>query len=191
MQRQRIGLATDIARDDRDGAELAHHARVAEDDAIEQRPFDVRQRDREEGAPAGRAERGGGFLEIAALRLHQRDQLAGDERRGHEHRREDDAGDREQDLDPVFIQHRTKNALQAVDEEIGDTRDDRRDRERDLDDDQQEPPAREIEFGDRPGGCDTEGGVDRNGDDRRKHREPDRMQCIRVNDRIAIDSPAL
>ena len=90
-----------------------------------------------------RAERGRGLLEIAALRLHQRDQLARHEGRGDEHRGKHDARQREQDLDVGGVQRRAEQALQAVDEEIGDAGDDRRDREGDLDDDEQEAPAPE------------------------------------------------
>ena len=44
VQRQRVGQPSDVARDDRHGAELAHRAGVAENDAVEQAPLDVRQR---------------------------------------------------------------------------------------------------------------------------------------------------
>ena len=50
LQRHGVGLAADLAGDHRHGAELAHGAGVAEKHAVEQRPFDVRQRDAEEGA---------------------------------------------------------------------------------------------------------------------------------------------
>ena len=55
----------------------------------------------QEGAPAGGAERQRRLLLGAALLLHHRDQLAGDEGEGHEHRGEHDARHREDDLDPV------------------------------------------------------------------------------------------
>ena len=42
------------------------------------------------------------LLLVRALRLHQRDQLARDERERHEHRREHDARDGEDDLDVVL-----------------------------------------------------------------------------------------
>ncbi|MNV52573.1 hypothetical protein D3C71_1446730 [compost metagenome] len=67
------------------------------------------------------------------------------------------------------IQPRPEQALQAVDEQIGDTGDDGRYGERDLDHHEQEPLAPEIEFGDRPSGGNAEDGVDRHGDQRRKH----------------------
>ena len=91
MQRHGVGLAADVARDDADRAELAHRPRVAEDHAVEQRPLDVRQRDAPEDLPAAGAEHARRLFLLGALRLHQRDQLAGDEREGDEDRREHDA----------------------------------------------------------------------------------------------------
>ena len=94
--------AADVARDDRHRAELAHRARVAEDDAVEQAPLDVRQRDApERSASRRRRARRAASSSLGALRLHQRDQLARDEREGDEHRREHDAGHGEDDLDVV------------------------------------------------------------------------------------------
>src|SRR3954452_6439081 len=40
QQRHGVGLAADVARHDRDRAELAHRTRVAEQDAIQHAPFD-------------------------------------------------------------------------------------------------------------------------------------------------------
>ena len=99
MERQRVGLAANIAGDDRHRAELAHDAGVAEHHAVKQRPSHIGQCHREEGPPAGRAKRGRGLLEIAALRLHQRDELARHEGCRDEHRGKHDARQGEQDLD--------------------------------------------------------------------------------------------
>ena len=57
LQRHGVGLAADVAGDHRHRAELAHGAGVAEQHAVEQRPFDVGQRHPEEGLPAAGAER--------------------------------------------------------------------------------------------------------------------------------------
>ena len=54
-----------------------------------------------EGLPAVRAKRQRGLLVPSALLLHQRDQLARDEREGDEDGGEHDAGQREDDLDVV------------------------------------------------------------------------------------------
>ena len=55
VQRQRVGLAADVAGDHRHGAELAHRACVAQQDAIQHAPADVGQRDHAEDAPAAGA----------------------------------------------------------------------------------------------------------------------------------------
>jgi hypothetical protein len=57
MQRHRVGDAADMRRHDRDGAELAHGACIAQEHAIEQAPANVRQGDGKEGAPAARTKR--------------------------------------------------------------------------------------------------------------------------------------
>ena len=54
MQRHRVGLAADMAGNHRDRAEFAHRARIAQQHAVEQRPFHVRQRDAEERLQAAR-----------------------------------------------------------------------------------------------------------------------------------------
>jgi hypothetical protein len=69
-----------MARDHRDRAELAHRARVAEHHAVQQAPFDVGQRHAKKVCqpPAPSTDRRLFF--VGALRLHQRDELARDER---------------------------------------------------------------------------------------------------------------
>ena len=58
-------------------------------------------------------EHDGGFLLFGPLLLHQRDQLARDERRGHERRGQHHAGHREDDLDVVVEQPRPEPAVHA------------------------------------------------------------------------------
>ncbi len=62
VQRHRVGLSADVPGDDRDGAELAHRARVQQHDPVEQAEADVRQRHAAEDLEAARAERDRGFL---------------------------------------------------------------------------------------------------------------------------------
>src|SRR5678815_218930 len=145
VQRHGVGLAADVAGDDADRAELAHRARVAEDDAVEQRPLDVRQRDAAKDLPAARAEHARRLFLLGALRLHQRNQLAGDEREGDEDRRDDDAGQREDDLQVVVAQPFAEPALEAEDEDEDQPGDDRADRERQVDEGQQQVLATKVE----------------------------------------------
>ena len=97
-QRHRVGLTGDVARDDVHGAELAHRARVAQDDAVDEAPLDVRHRDLPEHLPAVGAEADRGEFLFDADRLHHRNQLARDERERDERRRQDQPGRREDDL---------------------------------------------------------------------------------------------
>lgn len=110
---------------------------------------------------------------VAALRLHQRDQFAGDEGEGHEHRGQHDAGRGEQDLDVVRLQPRAEPAVGAEQQHQHEAGDDRRDRERQVDEGQEEPLAAELELGHRPGGGEAEHGIQWNGDGRHGERERD------------------
>ena len=190
VQRQRVGHAADVARHDRHRAELAHRARVAEDDAVEQAPLHVGQRHAPEDLPGARAERGGGFLFLAALRLHERDQLARDEREGDEHRRQHDAGHREEHVHVVRGEACTEPALQAEDEHVDQARDHRRHRERQVDERDQQRLAAEIELGDRPGRGDAEDEVERNGDCGGDQRQPDRRERVGLLDRCQVEREA-
>ncbi|MNX83064.1 hypothetical protein D3C86_1148140 [compost metagenome] len=89
------------------------------------------------------------------------------------------------------IEERAEQTLKAVNEEIGDAGDDRRNREGYFDQHQQETPAREIELGDRPCGGHTEGGINRHGDQRRQYRQHDGVAGIGMGDGGGIDLPAL
>ena len=115
-----------MSADHRDRAELAHGARIAEQNAVEQAPFDVGQRHAQECLKPGGAERNRGFLFIAALIGHQRDQFARDERKRHEDRGQHDSGQRKDDLDIVIAQPMTEPALHAEHQHIDQAGDHRR-----------------------------------------------------------------
>ena len=91
----------------------------------------------------------------------------------------------------MCIEERAEKPLQAVNEKIGDTRDDGRDGKGYLDQHQQEPSTGEIELGDRPCGRNTEGRIDRHGDQRRQHRQHDGVAGIGMGDGGRIGLPAL
>src|SRR5215211_2183511 len=55
VKRHGGGQATDMARDDGDGAELAHRAGIAQENAVEQRPADVGQGDGKKRTQARRS----------------------------------------------------------------------------------------------------------------------------------------
>ena len=150
LQRHGIRQPADVTRDDRHRAELAHGARVAEDDAVEQSPLDVGQRDAQKRLPAARAERQRGLFFVVALRRHQRQQLARDERKRDEDRRQHDARHGEDDLDVVGRQPRSEQSLGAEEQHVRQPGHDRRDRERQIDQRDQQALAGELELADGP-----------------------------------------
>ena len=105
------GFPAKMAGDDRNRAEFAHCAGVAEDHAVEQSPLDVRQGDAPKYLPAAGAQRTGGLLLFVPLRLHERDQLPRHERKGDEKRGEHDAGHREDQMNVISVENRADPAL--------------------------------------------------------------------------------
>ena len=191
VQRHRVGLAANVARDHRHRAEFAHRPRIAQDHAVQQAPLDVGQRHAPEGLPAGRAEHDGGLLLVGALRLHQRDQLPRDERKGHEHGRQHDAGHGEDDLDVVFGQPGAQPALRAENQHVDQARHHRRHRERQVDQRRQESLAAELELGDGPGRGHAEHQIQRHRDGGGDQRQADRAPGIGLLERLDISAETL
>ena len=102
MQRQRIGEPSNMARHNGDRSEFSHRTRIAQDDAIEQAPLDIREGDADERLPSRRAQRERRFFFLSSLRLHQGDQFARDKRNGNKGGGEHDARQCEDDLDVVL-----------------------------------------------------------------------------------------
>src|SRR6185503_20539631 len=88
VKRQGLRLADQVARDDRDGAELAEAARSREDDAVRDAPADRRQRDPTEGRERRGAEGPSRFFLFGADLAQDGDDLAHDERERDEDRGE-------------------------------------------------------------------------------------------------------
>ncbi len=173
VQRHGVGLPADVAGDDGHRAKFAHGAGVAEEHAVEERPLHVRQRHLEEGAQARGAERERRLLVLRALFSHEWNQFARDEREGHEHGREHDAREREDDLDVVRLEERPEIALGAEQQHEDEAGDDGGDRERQVDHRDQQALARELILGERPGHDHPEHEVERHGYPRRDQRERD------------------
>ena len=151
LERDRVGQAANMPGDDGHSAELAHGARIAEQHAIEQAPFDIGQRHREESLQAGRAERQRRLFLHRPLLLHQRNEFARDEGKRDEDRRKHDARNRKHDLYAVRGYPLAEQTLRAEDENVDEAGDDRRHRERQIDQRDQQALARKREFRDRPG----------------------------------------
>src|SRR5258706_8084613 len=189
MQGQGVGLAADVARDHRDRAEFSHRAGVAQQDSIEHPPAHVRQRYDAEYAPAAGAHRERGFLIIAPLRLHERDQLPRDEGESDESRGEHHARHREDDLEIVIAQPVAEPAAGAEHQHKNQTGDDRRHREGQVDERQEKPLGAKFKLADRPGRRDAKDGIQRHGN--RCHGEGHAHggqrvsvgQCLPVGDR--------
>ncbi|MNN14075.1 hypothetical protein D3C81_1271280 [compost metagenome] len=180
-----------MARHHRYRAELAHRPRIAQDHAVQQAPADIGQRDMAEGLPARGAQHDRCLFLFAALRLHQRDQLARDEGEGHEDRRQHDAGHREHDLDVMRFQPRAEPALRAEQQHVDQARDHRRHRERQVDQRDQQVLAAELELGDGPCRRHAEHHVQRHRDRRHRQRELDRGHGIGFDQRFKVGLHAL
>ena len=173
MQRHGVGQAADVARDHRYGPELAHGAGVAEQDAVEQAPAHIGQGHAPEHLPAGGAQGKGGLFLGDALFLHQRNQFAGDEGKGHEHGCQHEACYREDHLDAHRIQPRTQVTLRAEEQHVDEAGDHGRDRERQVDQGDEQALAAKLELGNRPGGGEAEDRVQGHGDGGHGQRQPD------------------
>jgi hypothetical protein len=103
-QRQGLRDAREAGGDHDHRAELAEGAGDGEDDAVRQPPANGRERDPPEGLPSARAERRRRLLLLRSDLVQDRFDLAYDERKGHEDRRDDHAGKPEDDLEARAVQ---------------------------------------------------------------------------------------
>ena len=112
--------------------------------------------------------------------VHQRDQLARDERKGDEDRRQHDAGHGEDDLDVMrAASDRAEHSPARRTTARRPAGHDRRHRERQIDQRDQQALAAEIELGDRPGAGDAEDGVERHRNRRDQQGQVDRRDAHR------------
>ena len=119
-----------------------------------------------EGLPAVGAQGQRRLLLLQAGRLHNGNQLAGDEREGDKHGRQHDAGHGENDFEVVRIEPLAEEALQPEQHDEHQAGDDGRDRERKVNHRNQDGFARELELGDGPRCCQAKQNVHRHCDDR-------------------------
>ena len=100
-------------------------------------------------------------------------------------------GHGEDDLDVVLREPRAEQPLRAEQQHVDQAGDHRRDRERQIDQRDQQALAPELELRDRPGGGDAEDEVERHGDRRDQQGEPDRGERIRLGDAGEIGAEPL
>src|SRR5262249_35472991 len=152
--------------------ELADCARIAQQHAVEQRPFHVRQGDAEQRLPTARTQHQRGFLVVRALLLHQRNEFARDKGQGYECGRDDNPGHAEYDFDSVRREPGAEQSLQSEQQHEDQTADHGRDRERKIDQRQQQVFPAKSEFRHHPCRRDPENRVERNDDERSQQRQP-------------------
>jgi hypothetical protein len=149
---------------------------------VEDAPFDVRERHAEEGLPPARAEHARGLFLVRPGGFHHGDDLAGDERKRDEHRREHDPGHGKNDAEVVFGEPRTKEALASGEQHEDQTGDDRRHRDGQIDQRDQHVPTAKPELGNRPSCAEAEDQVGRNGHRRGDERQPEGSAGVRLHD---------
>jgi hypothetical protein len=159
-------------------------ARVAQDDAVQQAPLDVGQADASEDLPAARAQADRRDLLVGADRLHHRDELASDERKRHEGRRQDQAGRGEDDLEVMLAQPSPHPPLQPEDEHEDQPGDHRRDGEGQIDQRSEQRASRKAETRHCPRGGDAEDDVQGHSGGGDAQREQDGADGIRIVEEI-------
>ncbi len=187
--REGVGFAGEVLGDDADGAEFSHGAGVAENDAVEEAPFDVGEGDAPEGLPAIGAQRDGGLFFLGALFFHEGNEFAGDEGEGDEDGGEDHAGEGEDDVDVVGDEPWAEAALAAEEEDEDESGDNGRDGEGDVDEGGEEGFAAEVEFGDGPCGGDAEDRVQGDGDGGDEEGHLDGVKGIVIDEGSFIGGP--
>ena len=100
-------------------------------------------------------------------------------------------GHGEDDLDVVRLEPGAEQALRAEQQHVDQAGDHRRDRERQVDQRDQEALAPELELGDRPGGGHAEDQVERHGDGRDQQGQSDRSERVRLGDAGEIGAEPL
>ena len=143
MERHGVGFAADMARNDRDRAEFAHRAGVAQQHAVEQRPSGCWAGSRAQKvcqpvAPSDSA---------ASSSARPCAVISGISSRATNGKvtkivASDDAGQREDDLDVMVLRASAEPAMRAEQQHIDQARDDRRDRKGQVDQGDQYRPCR-------------------------------------------------
>ena len=142
-----------------------------------------------EGLPAVGAQGERGLFLLSAGGLHDRNELARDEREGDKDRRQHDPRHREDDFEVVRSQPFAKKALQAEQHDEHQPGDDRRHRERQINQGDQHGFAAEPEFGDGPRGGQPEKGIERDANTRHQERQANGRPGVRVGERIPVERP--
>ena len=158
-----------------------------------------------ERLPAARAQHARGFFLAAALRLHERNQFARDERKRDKNGRQHNARHGENDFEIVLVQPvcqpgklrmvrvqvKSQPALRAENQDVNQAGNHRRNGERQVNQREQNIFAAKIKFRNRPGRADAENAVQRHGDGGGGERELDGAPGVRVAQGCKIKADAL
>ena len=173
VERGDLRLEREVAGDEDHGAELADRARERERDSGQERRQQVRKDDAAEDREPVGAERGGGLLHLPVELDQHRLDGADDERQRHEQERHQHAPARVRDVD-------ADAAGRAVEREQRQAGDDRRQRERQVDQRVDEPLAAEVVADERPGERGAGDRVDRDDRAGEPERQLERGPRLRV-----------
>ena len=123
--------------------------------------------------------------------MHQRDQLAGDEWKGNKNRSHHDSWNGEDHPDIVRDEPLTQPSLQPKNEHEDQARNDRADRERQVNQGEQHTLAMKIELRDHPGGSHSEDEIKRHADRGSQQSQSNGSQRIGLRNRLESEGPAL
>ncbi len=191
MQRDGVGFAANMARHHAHRAKLTHGARRAQNHPVQQAPFDIGQRHPPEGLPARGAQHPRGLFFIGALRLHQRNQLAGDKRESHKHGGQHNARHGKDDFHVMRRQPRPQPALRAKQQHVNQAGHHWRHRKRQVNQRDQHLFARKLKLGDGPGGGHAKHQIQRHGNHRGQQGQLDGLHRLGLDQRRQIQLESL
>ena len=191
MERERVRLSTQVARNHRHRSEFAHGARRTKHHAVKERPLDMRESDAPENREALRTHERRGLFLVGSLGFQHRNQFAGNERERHENRRKHNSRHREHDLDVPILQQRENRALAAEREQENQARNNRRNRHRQVDERRENLFPLKLELREAPCGTQPEYRIDGDREERRLQRKEDRLDGVIVGNRLAVHRKTL
>ena len=189
MQRNSSRSAADLSGDNGNGAELADRAGVAENNPVQQAPFNIRQRNAHEHLPAVGAQNASRHFFVRALRLHDRNQFLGNKGHRYKRRRNDNAGNGENNLDVPGVEQVAQKRPCPKHEHEQHTGNNRRDGKRKVDNRNENSLAGEIEFCYAPRRRDSKQNVKRHGNQRRQKRQSNGGKRVRFDQSRPVHFP--
>src|SRR6185369_14907804 len=178
LQRYGIGGAADVARHDRDGAELPHCPGITENDTIDDPPPDIRKGHLEEGLKPRCTQHHGGLLFVPPLGFHQRNQFTGNKGESDEDCCQYDPRSGEYDLYVVGFEKWPKPPFTAENENVDQAGDNRRHRKGEIYEGYQQVLPGKAEFGYCPGCDNTENEIEWHCYDCDQQGQPDRRHGV-------------